>query len=79
MVRVVEGSGDVNLLAGLINGRDGTLSYNDFDAKRREFLSHESTKDEMGQANLRYYVSKKARTKYSDCYSTAYVNRCIQR
>ena len=38
--------------------------------KRREFLSAKSTKDEAGQASLRYYVSKKARTQYFDCVTS---------
>jgi hypothetical protein len=66
--KVIEGSGDANLL-GLIKVGDANLSYRDFDVKRREFLSHKSTNYEsaLDQARLRYYVSDKARTKYFDC------------
>ena len=67
--KVIEGSGDANLV-GLIKVGTVTLDYKDFDAKRREFLSAKSMKDEVGQASLRYYVPKKARTQYFDCVSS---------
>ena len=49
---------------------NATLDYKDFDAKRREFLSAKSMKEEVGQASLRYYVPKKARTQYFDRISS---------
>ena len=67
--KVIEASGDANLV-GLIKVGNATLDYRDFDAKRREFLSAKSMKDEVGQASLRYYVSKKARTQYFDCVTS---------
>ena len=67
--KVIEASGDASLV-GLIKAGDVTLGYKDFDAKRREFLSAKAIKDEIGQASLRYYVPKKARTQYFDCVTS---------
>jgi hypothetical protein len=64
--KVIEASGDANLV-GLIKVGNATLDYKDFEVKRRQFLSAKTTKDEAGQASLRYYVPKKARTQYFDC------------
>jgi hypothetical protein len=67
--KVIEASGDANLV-GLIKVGNATLDYKAFDVKRREFLSAKSMKDEVGQASLRYYVPKKARTQYLDCVTS---------
>jgi hypothetical protein len=67
--KVIEASGDATLV-GLIKMGNATLDYKAFDVKRREFLSAKSMKEEVGQASLRYYVPKKARTQYFDCITS---------